>query len=176
MKSIPHFFEGPYRNAMRLAMEEATHFNVVHVAPETLVVPASTRGATSTRASWPRVSTILRKRSGRNCCERTRSVTRRRTNWRDVQRTRNLIQMEELSAGRQTLEGASIAPGNQDTLNALRNKERRPPAREFRFLVMFWNSNQTDLSRGIRVSSSVFLRCFKTFRNDDRASEASVDP
>ena len=29
MKSIPHFLEGPHRKSIRLAMDEATHVNVV---------------------------------------------------------------------------------------------------------------------------------------------------
>ena len=35
--------------------------------------------------------------------------------------------MRELSAGRQALEGAPVAPGNRQTLSQLRDPVRRPP-------------------------------------------------
>ena len=38
-----------------------------------------------------------------------------------------LVQMGELSAGRQALEGAELAPGTQQTLESLRDPNRRPP-------------------------------------------------
>ena len=42
-------------------------------------------------------------------------------------RAEALVCMEELSAGRQALEGAPVAPGNERTLRELRNPVRRPP-------------------------------------------------
>ena len=42
-------------------------------------------------------------------------------------RIEGLVQMGELSAGRQALEGASLAPGNRQTLDALQDPQRRPP-------------------------------------------------
>ena len=44
-----------------------------------------------------------------------------------VQRAEALAQMGELSAGRQALEGADVAPGNLATLAQLTNPVRRPP-------------------------------------------------
>ena len=38
-----------------------------------------------------------------------------------------MVQLGELSAGRQALEGAAIAPGNDATLSASQDSERRPP-------------------------------------------------
>ena len=40
-------------------------------------------------------------------------------------RAEGLVQMGELSAGRQALEGASLAPGNRQTLDALQDPQRR---------------------------------------------------
>ena len=42
-------------------------------------------------------------------------------------RALSLVQMGELSAGRQALEGAPVAPGNRETLNQLQDPVRRPP-------------------------------------------------
>ena len=44
-----------------------------------------------------------------------------------VQRAEALVQMGELSAGRQALEGADVAPGNSATLAQLTNPVRRLP-------------------------------------------------
>ena len=42
-------------------------------------------------------------------------------------RAEALVHMGELSAARQALEGAAVAPGNRETLNALQNPVRHPP-------------------------------------------------
>ena len=46
---------------------------------------------------------------------------------RRAERALVLVQMGELSSGRQALEGASLAPGTRQTLEALRDPNRRPP-------------------------------------------------
>ena len=58
--------------------------------------------------------------------------TRRRRKQQDsverrADRAEALVCMGELSAGRQALEGAPVAPGNDRTLRELRNPVRRPP-------------------------------------------------
>ena len=56
---------------------------------------------------------------------------RRQINNSQVARAENLAMIGELSAARQALESNGLAPGNRNTLNELRNRERRPPtARE----------------------------------------------
>ena len=47
---------------------------------------------------------------------------------RRAERSHNLIQMGELSAARQALDGDPVAPGNDATLRALRDPQRRPQA------------------------------------------------
>ena len=42
-------------------------------------------------------------------------------------RALSLVQSGEISVGRQTLEGASFAPGNLATLGILTDPNRRPP-------------------------------------------------
>ena len=46
---------------------------------------------------------------------------------RRAARALSLVQMGELSAGRQALEGADIAPGNNATLQMLQDPRKRPP-------------------------------------------------
>ena len=53
--------------------------------------------------------------------ERTGDVERR------AARAVRFVQMGELSAGRQALEGAEVAPGTRRTLDKLRDPVRRPP-------------------------------------------------
>ena len=70
----------------------------------------------------------------RSCADQAVSATSRRRRRRegdDIQRRADrvqvLVQLGELSAGRHALEGASIAPGNQATLDALTDVGKRPP-------------------------------------------------
>ena len=44
-----------------------------------------------------------------------------------VERAEALISMGEISVARHALEGSPVAPGNEDTLNALRDEDRRHP-------------------------------------------------
>ena len=69
----------------------------------------------------------------RDCAEVASQVQRRRrrtqqdTPQRRADRAETMVQLGELSAGRQALEAAPIAPGNMRTLSALTDIERRPP-------------------------------------------------
>ena len=47
--------------------------------------------------------------------------------WRNVLLEQNCCAMGEPSSARQALEGATLAPGNSDTLNQLKDPTRRPP-------------------------------------------------
>ena len=68
-----------------------------------------------------------------DCADRAMvSQSRRRRTQQDsverrADRAEALVCMGELSAGRQALEGAPVAPGNDRTLRELRNPVRRPP-------------------------------------------------
>ena len=71
---------------------------------------------------------------GASCAERvqTQSVRRRcrqqhDDEWKRAARALSLVQMGELSAARQALEGAPVAPGNMAILRALTDPEKRPP-------------------------------------------------
>ena len=59
-------------------------------------------------------------------CDDLAAVSRRRLK-RRVARAEMLVHYGELFSARQALEGASLAPGNQEILNMLRDESRRPP-------------------------------------------------
>ena len=64
---------------------------------------------------------------------KAQSATRRRRREqkdelsRLAERALGFVQMGELSTARQALEGARLAPGNDETLQVLRDPEKRPP-------------------------------------------------
>ena len=69
---------------------------------------------------------------GASCAEKVHSVRTKRRQQHDddgkrAARALSLMQMGELSAARQALEGAPVAPGNMATLRALTDPEKRPP-------------------------------------------------
>ena len=99
-------------------------------------------GATSTRTSWPNhfddfaAGKWMQLLHASRKCDEEASVAMHRKRRRDTQsnemerraaRALSLVQMGELSSGRQALEGASLAPGSDQTLNSLRDPDRRPP-------------------------------------------------
>ena len=61
------------------------------------------------------------------CNRNADAVVLSKTVERRAERAEALVQVGELSAGRQSLEGAPLAPGNQSTLRELQNPARRPP-------------------------------------------------
>ena len=97
---------------------------------------------TFTRGSWPNDSNDFfqgRWRAlldaSRKCAEEASVIQQRKRRRqrpddelkRRAERAIALVQMGELSSGRQALEGASLAPGTRQTLGALRDPNRRPP-------------------------------------------------
>ena len=69
------------------------------------------------------------------------------------------MQLGELSAARQALEGANVAPGNLAIPRALTNRDRRPPvARQERQEI--FRSAPVD----VRVVWRRYLVCFRTAR------------
>ena len=68
-------------------------------------------------------------RSRRSCGRRVVDVARKtiQSNEGQSERAQALVAMGEISSGRAALEGAPIAPGNQATLDSLREESRRPP-------------------------------------------------
>ena len=142
MKSIPHWLKGPFRNALKLAMEEAICPGVFHqergwklflLIPRLLLhrpprgepVPKSKlvqRFDDFARGDWEKLF-----QSSNKCDEEaSRAYTRKRRRQkpedditRRAARALALVQMGELSAGH-------LAPGNMETLRELRDPVRRP--------------------------------------------------
>ena len=149
MKTVPHFLRGPFRNALRVAMDEALEENQLRsergwklnmLLPKLLLFRPPRGGNVHksklagrfqefTEGRWMHLL-----RSSRQCAEdasRAQCKKRRRHHEDDLERRAgralSLVQMGELSAGRQALEGAPVAPGNRETLNQLQDPVRRPP-------------------------------------------------
>ena len=108
------------------------------------------------------------------CAEEAATAYRRRArrghlNQDDKRAARafNLVQMGELSAGRQALEGAELAPENEETLNELRKREPRP--REVNPPLPPSAARCTCVQSGQRESSiAPFVRRSRgTVRDDD---------
>ena len=74
-----------------------------------------------------------------------------------VERAEALISMGEISVARHALEGSPVAPGNEDTLNALRDEDRHPPVpREEIFRAV--------PARPFQLDKDEFLYCLRTAR------------
>ena len=144
---------GLFRSAMRFALEEADRgrevgdmlvlsraWKLFLLLPRLLLHRPARGGHVPKSRLHERFADFAAGRWGElleeipHCADQAASATRRRRRRRegdDVQRRADraqaLVQLGELSAGRHTLEGASIAPGSQATLDALRDSRRRPP-------------------------------------------------
>ena len=149
MKTTPHFLRGPFCNALRLAMEEAVRDGEVHqnrgwklflLLPRLLLHRPPRGGKVHrsklverfddfARGSWRKLLEESVKCDADAATAHTRK--RRRHQVGDIQRRAGralaLVQLGELSAGRQALEGAELAPGSEETLRELRNPLKRPP-------------------------------------------------
>ena len=153
MKVPPVFLRGSFRSAMRFALEEADRgrevgdmlvlsraWKLFLLLPRLLLHRPARGGNVPKSRLCERFADFAAGRWGelleqsRHCADQAASATRRRRRRREgdnvqrrADRAQALVQMGELSAGRHALEGASIAPGSQATLDALRDARRRPP-------------------------------------------------
>ena len=148
MKSVPHCLKGPFRTALKLAFEQILETEDQHqqergwklmmLLPRMLLhrPPGGgliardkllSRVTAFTQGQWSLLINASQSCDAKSAVSRRRS--RRRGNDLDQRATRAemLVQVGELSAARQALEGAELAPGNQATLNALKDPARRPP-------------------------------------------------
>ena len=60
-------------------------------------------------------------------CVREGDATQHDTFTKRVERVETLVCLGEISAARHALEGSPVAPGTEETLNALRDMDRRLP-------------------------------------------------
>ena len=147
VKTVPFFLRGGFRAALRVALEEISTgqergdeqkqergWKLFFLFPRML-------DGLSQGESWKPVRDVLlrtmavvdRRQYGRFQQAASARIRKRRRqiNNSQVARAENLAMIGELSAARQALGLNRLAPGNKNTLNELRNRERRPPtARE----------------------------------------------
>ena len=145
MKSVPRFLHGPFRNALKVAMEEASSsdptrqergWKVFLLLPRILMHRPPGGGHISRDKLIARFE-IFRRGEWRSLleasaqCDARAAQARCRRRRRQVDnveqraiRAETLIHLGELSHARQVLEGAELAPGK---LDALQDEERRPP-------------------------------------------------
>ena len=142
MKTIPFFLRGGFRAAVRLSLEEVVSgergWKLFFLLPRMLLsrpcrgglVPRKkleTRFQKFFAGEWlPLIADSVRDSSQ----ALTARVRKRRRQHADgsAMRAERLAMLGELSAARQALESTGIAPGDRNTLSALRNPARRPAA------------------------------------------------
>ena len=146
MKSVPRFLRGPYRIAMRVALEEINTEDLLRqergwklfmLLPR-MLLHRPPRGGVVERGKLVRFDQFNRGawtslvEASRTCCQQDGVVRRRRSHrgendlGRRVDRAEALVHMGELSSARQAVEGASLAPVSEDTVQALRDPAKRP--------------------------------------------------
>ena len=152
MRSVPRFLHGPFRNVLKLALEEATWGNhrqdevrqergwkLLELLPRMLLHRDPGGGLISKTMLRARFEAFSRGewlqllRASGQCDEKAavgRRCRRRRRRADDVEqratRAETLIQLGELSSARESLEGCEKAPGTTAALDALRDERRRP--------------------------------------------------
>ena len=150
MKTVPTFLKGPFRNALKVALEEIwaspdvlkqeRGWKLLMLLTRLLLHRPPGGGLIAKDKLEARFHAFGRGEWGqlleasRNCDEKaakSRRRGRRRTGSDDVEkralRAEFLVQVGELSSARQALEGAALAPGTQATLDAMSDATRRPP-------------------------------------------------
>ena len=147
MRSVPHFLKGPFRNALRLALEEAVSEEVIRqercwklmlLLPRMLLHRPPRGGLIAKDKLHQRFQSFVRgewlmllEASGR--CDEEAAIARRRRRHRgdDVQkraaRAELKVALGELSSARQALEREEIAPGTRATLQQLTDESKRLP-------------------------------------------------
>ena len=156
MRSVPFVFRGAYRMAIRVSMQaiisgvEAQSdvqtergWKLFFLLPRMLLYRPGRGGLVPRRQLEVRIRQfqegewldLLNESARRAMRAHLLSVRGRRRNTSDeamrAARAMSLVQVGELSAARQALEGAALAPGNLATLRTLTDPARRPPlARE----------------------------------------------
>ena len=150
MKSVPKFLRGPFKNALKVALEAAIDRDVATqcrgwklllmllMLPRMLLHKQPGSGQVSRAKLEERMAMFSRGDwieligASQTCDERS-AVTRRRSQRRAnndeakrAARAEMFVHMGELSSARQALVGEAVAPGNQATYNQLTDATRRP--------------------------------------------------
>ena len=148
MKGVPKFLRGPFRNALKFALQEATAQDVMRqtrgwklfmMLPR-MLLHRSPGGGHISKSKLEARFTLFNQGGWQELirasviCDDQAAVSRRRRARRQGEddleqravRAEMFVYYGELSSARQALEGAALAPGNQATLNALTDASRRP--------------------------------------------------
>ena len=153
MKTVPFFLRGGFRAALRVALEKTSTgqergdeqkqergWNIFFLLPRMLLSRPCRGGLVPRKklegfeiffsGQWKLLIDDSTDVSSQAASVRIRK-RRRQNNDSQVARAETFAMIGELSAARQALESSGLVPGNRNTLNELRNRERRPPtARE----------------------------------------------
>ena len=194
MKSVPKFLHGVYRFAMRQALDavkkghedrnemmQIRGWKLFFLVPRLLLFrPRRGGGSVPKKQLEDRVALfqngewdVLLEKSLNSSMDGATGRVRRRRNGDSVEkrarRALHMVQLGELSAGRQALEGASLAPGDKKTLEALKDPDRRPalprnsvpddisqfaPAEEFSLAQDLFLANVRSARRGAALGPS----------------------
>ena len=153
MKSVPKFMQGAYRTGMRQALDAVSlgeergddllqirGWKLFFLLSRMFLFRPSRGGQVPKKTLSARVDLCQRgqwvelvEMSLIGSVEAASASSRRRRRFKgdDVeQRARrafHMVQLGEVSAGRQALDGACLAPGDLKTLKALKDPTRRPP-------------------------------------------------
>ena len=151
MRTVLHFLRSSFRNAMKLALEEATwenyRMNTVRqergwklfmLLPRMLLHRPPSGGLISKEKLVGRFQIFARGewipllRASATCDEQAARARHRKSHRdgddveRRIMRAERLVELGDLSSARQALEGAAVAPGDQATLDKLQDERRRP--------------------------------------------------
>ena len=150
MQNVPRFLRGPFRRALRVALEEIlkgarTNDTVTEergwklflLLPRMLLHRPGRGGMVSKPKLVARFEMFVRGEwqtlieTGEDCAAKAAvaKFRRRRTEralTHRIARAEALVHLGELSAARQALEGAEVAPGSVETLDALRKRPAVP--------------------------------------------------
>ena len=143
MISVPKFMQGSFRAVLKAIMEEVSAARLAgDVLRQSrdwkafllllrLLLHKPPRGGLIQKKLEERLELFARGnwlsllRASEQCAGKEGKTTRDTLDKRAA-RALELVQMRELSSGRQALEGAELAPGTLATLAALTNPDRRP--------------------------------------------------
>ena len=186
---------GPFRNALKLALHEATRsrdevdqergWKLFFMLPRMLLHKAPGSGSVSRNKLLERFDIFARGEwiqlvAASEACDDRSAIARRRRGRRQSQqddienrvaRAETLVQMGELSSARQALEGASVAPGTNATLSALKDESKRPSRlREPlpREVVAHVPAHPFDMDE------MMFLRCLRSARRGAAAGPSGM--
>ena len=194
MKTVPGFLQGPYRQAMHVALDEICvgldrsdnvrqerGWKLWMLLPRMLLHRPARGGLIAKEKLSRRFEDFVHGRwshlidDGRTCAEQSSKIAtrkRRRGQHDDVERraarAEALVQMGELSAGRQALEGEALAPGNEHTLHQLQRRPAVPRRQMPEDLERFWPGRRFELDE------KQFFQNLRSFRRGAAAGPSGM--